>query len=216
MRCKLAVDVDGWGSGTRDRQFGSQELLSLLSSLLHRHEVRLALMGSVRVAGRSVGRMFLLLLLLHGGGMLLGLIELDTRLDRDLIGDSEAAGLASGSVSIGSGALGRTIAIVGFSLWARFFTILWIFSSSCLVNVCDSVTCSTMVLLLDALPPSAVVTRLNPTGIVVLLRDDEACMRLVLAPVVELPPAAPVRLRDLWVFDLLALWDEGFRVLNCS
>lgn len=215
MRCKLAVDVDGWGSGTRDRQFGSQELLSLLSSLLQRHEVRLALMGSVRVEGKSVGRMLLLLLLLHGGGMLLELIELDTRLDRDLIGDSDADGLASGSVSIGSGALGRTIAIVGFSLSARFFTILWIFSNSCLVKVCDSVTCSTMVLPPDELPPSAVVTRLNPIGMVVLLREDEACIRLVLAPV-ELPAAAPVRLRDLCVFDLLPLWDEGFRVLNCS
>lgn len=92
----------------------------MLSSLLQRHEVRLALIGSVQAEGRSTGR----LLLLHGKGMLLVLIELETKLDRDLIGDSEAECLTSGSVSIGSGALGRTIAIVAFSLSARFFTML--------------------------------------------------------------------------------------------
>lgn len=201
MRCKLDADVDGWGSGTRIRQFVSQELLSLLSSLLHRHDVRLALIGSVRVEGSSAGWVLLLLLLLpHGRGMLPGLIELDTRLDRDLIGDSEVDGLASGSVSIGSGALGRTIAIVGFSLSARFFTILWIFSSSCLVKVCDSVMCSTMVLLPDTPEPSADVTRRNPIGMVVRLREDEACIKLLLDP-----PDVPVKLRDLCVFDLLPL-----------
>lgn len=80
----------------------------------------MALIGSVQAEGKSTGR----LLLLHGKGMLLELIELETKLDRDLIGDSEAECLTSGSVSIGSGALGRTIAIVAFSLSARFFTML--------------------------------------------------------------------------------------------
>lgn len=171
--------------------------------------MRLALIGSVQGEGGSTAR----LLLLHGTGMLLEFIELDTRLDRDLIGDSDVAGLTSGSVSIGSGALGRTIAIVGFSLSARFFTMLWIFSSSCLVKVCDSVTCSTMVLLLDPLEPSAATLR-NPIGILVLLRDDEACMRLVPAALELLLP--PVKLRDLCVFDRLPLCDDGFKVLSCS
>lgn len=158
-------------------------------------------MGSVQGEGKSEVRMLLLLLLLplpHGGGMLLELIELETRLDRDLIGDSEADGLTSDSVSIGSGALGRTIAIVGFSLSARFFTILWIFSSSCLVKVCDSVTCSTKDLLPEELPPSAAVTRLNPIGIVVRLREVDACIRLVLPVPLELPLAPlAAKLRDL-------------------
>lgn len=147
-------------------------------------------MGSVQGEGRSTGR----LLLLHGTGMLLVLIELETRFDRDLIGDSDAEGLTSGSVSIGSGALGRTMAIVGFSLSARFFTMLWIFSSSCLVKVCVSVTCSTMVLLLDPLEPSAATLR-NPIGILVLLLEDEVCIRLVPAALELLLP--PVKLRDL-------------------
>lgn len=152
--------------------------------------MRLALIGSVQGEGRSTGR----LLLLHGTGMLLVSMELDTRLDRDLMGDSDGEGLTSGSVSIGSGALGRTIAIVGFSLSARFFTMLWMFSSSCLVKVCDSVTCSTMVLLLDPLEPSAATLR-NPIGILVLLLDEEAWIRLAPeAPELLLPP---VRLRDL-------------------
>lgn len=105
--------------------------LSLLSNLLQRHEVRLALIGSVQGEGRSAGR----LMLLHGSGMSLVFVEQDTRLDRDLIGESDGEVLTSGSDSIGSGALGRTMAMVGFSLSARFFTMLWMFSSSCLVKV---------------------------------------------------------------------------------
>lgn len=150
--------------------------------------MRLALIGSVQAEGKSSGRLLLLL----GTGMLLELIELDTKLERDLIGDSDAGCLTSGSVSIGSGALGRTIAIVAFSLSARFLTMLWIFSSSCLVNVCVSVTCSIMVLLLDPLEPSVATLR-KPIGILVLLRDEVACIKLVPAPLELLP----VRLRDL-------------------
>lgn len=86
----------------------SHEWLSLESSRLHRHEVRLALIGSVQVSS----------------GLLFVLIELDTRFDSDLIGDCSP-----------DTSLSTTLATVGLSLSARFFTMLWMFSMSCLVNV---------------------------------------------------------------------------------
>lgn len=73
----------------------SHELLSLLSSRLHRQEVRLALIGSVQVTT---------------SGLLL--IELDTRFDSDRIGDCS------------TGVPLATLATVGLSLSAKFFTIL--------------------------------------------------------------------------------------------
>lgn len=211
VRWRCAIDVDGCcGSGTRDRQLGSQELLSLLSSLLQRQEVRLALIGSAHGDDGPLARV----LLLHAGGML-ELIELDTRFDRDLIGDSEAADRGRDSVSIGLWAHGTTVAVVGLSLSAKFFTKLWILSISCLVRVCASLTCSTMERLVEA-ALSAAVTLRKPIGIDVLLwlREDEAWIKLVPAPLDA--PEEAVMVRVLWVFERVPLCEDGFKVLSCS
>lgn len=166
----------------------SHELLSLLSNRLHRQEVRLALIGSVHVTT---------------SGLLL--IELDTRFDSDRIGDCS------------TGVPLATAATVVLSLSAKFFTILWMFSMSCRVNVCDSPTLSTKLLL-------SPVTLLNPIGIPLVLLDDPVATPELpatddddddpeLAPE---PPAVNVRL-VLCAFDLLPLAPEvGFNVLSCS
>lgn len=132
VRCRPVEDVDGCGaSGVRIRQLGSHELLSLLSNLLHKHEVKLALIGSAHGDGGPLE----IELLLAAGGML-GSIELETRFDRDLIGDSVEEDFTGDSVSISSCATtGLTVAIVELSLSVRFFTILWILSISCFVKV---------------------------------------------------------------------------------